>query len=244
MFAQYGGARGTYYGLSTLDPRQSRPHGRNRSPSPCSQKFFKGCGWVGSFSGSAHPLSPNGRMCALHSPLPPFPTNPLSQHRNALCAHGCVVFDGDCVFCLRNTGGARGTYYGLGTLDPRQSRPHGRNRSQALRCVHQPLLPVDPTLFWFSRLSLEHTFSGMNQSHTLTTVQSVLGARASCLSSFHLELQTVVVVWNPDVYSRSKRPKRCHDPGLMTHSVVPLCVPGRPRLHGQGQLSQHRGCPK
>ena len=25
-------------------------------------------------------------------------------------------------FCLRNTGGARGTYYGLGTLDPRQSR--------------------------------------------------------------------------------------------------------------------------
>ena len=31
---------------------------------------------------------------------------------------------------------------------------------------------------------------------------------------------------------------------IMTHLVVPLCVPGRPRLHGQGQLSQHRGCPK
>ena len=29
-------------------------------------------------------------MCALDSLLPPFPTNPLSQHRNALCAHGCV----------------------------------------------------------------------------------------------------------------------------------------------------------
>ena len=42
------------------------------------------------FYGCAHPLSPNGRMCALDSPLPPFPTNPLSQHRNALCAHGCV----------------------------------------------------------------------------------------------------------------------------------------------------------
>ena len=85
-----------------------------------------------------------------------------------------------------------------------------------------------------------HTFCGMDQSHTLTTVQSVLGARASCLSSFHMELQTIVVVWNPDVYSRSKRPKRFHDPGLMTHSVAPLCVPGRPRPHGQGQLSQHR----
>ena len=35
-----------------------------------------------------------------------------------------------------------------------------------------------------------------------------------------------------------------HDPGLMTHLVAPLCVPGRPRLHGQGTLSQHRGCPK
>ena len=35
-----------------------------------------------SFYGSAHPLSQNGRMCALDSPLPPFPTNPLSQHRN------------------------------------------------------------------------------------------------------------------------------------------------------------------
>ena len=30
--------------------------------------------------------------------------------------------------------------------------PHGRNRSQALRCVHPPL-PVDPTLFWFSRVT-------------------------------------------------------------------------------------------
>ena len=39
-----------------------------------------------------------------------------------------------------------------------------------------------------------HTFCGMNQSHTLSTVQSVLGARASCLSSFPLELQTVVVL--------------------------------------------------
>ena len=70
----------TVWALSTQDNRG--PHGRNRSPSPCSQKFFKGCGWVGSLCGSAHPLSPNGRMCALNSLLPPFPTNPLSQHRN------------------------------------------------------------------------------------------------------------------------------------------------------------------
>ena len=46
--------------------------------------------------------------------------------------------------------------------------------------------------------------------------------------AFHLVLQTVVVVWNPDVHSRSKRPKHFHDPGLMTHSVAPLCVPGAP----------------
>ena len=56
-----------------------------------------------------------------------------------------------------------------------------------------------------------HTFCGMNQSHTLSTVQSVLGARASCLSSFHLELQTVVVVWNSDVelaIEAAEAPKR------------------------------------
>ena len=46
----------------------------------------------------------------------------------------------------------------------------------------------------------------------------------------------------PMFNSRSKRSKRFHYPGLMTHSVAPLCVPGRPRPHGQGQLSQHRGC--
>ena len=65
-------------------------------------------------------MSPNGRMCALNSLLPPFPTNPLSQHRNTLCAHGCVVVDGDSVFVCATRG--RGTYYSLGTLDPRQSR--------------------------------------------------------------------------------------------------------------------------
>ena len=55
---------------------------------------------------------------------------------------------------LRNTGARAGPtkVWALWTQDNRG--PHGRNRSQALRCVHQPLLPVDPTLFWFSRLSL------------------------------------------------------------------------------------------
>ena len=48
--------------------------------------FFKGCGWVGSFCESAHPRSPNGRMCALNSLLPPFPTNPSSQHRLLVCS--------------------------------------------------------------------------------------------------------------------------------------------------------------
>ena len=45
---------------------------------------------------------------------------------------------------------------------------------------------------------------------TLSTVQSVLGSRASCLSSFPLELQTVVV-WNPDVQltiEAAEAPKR------------------------------------
>ena len=107
------------------------------------------------FYGSAHPLIPNGRMCALDSPLPPFPTNPLSQHRNALCAHGCVFvffFTTQGLF-LRKTGARAGPtkVWALWTQDNRG--PHGRNRSQALRCVHHPL-PVDPTLFWFSRLSL------------------------------------------------------------------------------------------
>ena len=95
----------TVWALWTQDNRG--PHGRNRSPSPCSQKFFKGCGWVGSFCGSAHPLSPNGRMCALNSLLPPLPTNPSSQHRNTLCAHGCVVVDGDSVFVCATRGRAR-----------------------------------------------------------------------------------------------------------------------------------------
>ena len=195
-----GRARGTHYGLGTLDPRQSRPHGRNRSPSPCSQKFFKGCGWVGSFSGSAHPLSPNGRMCALHSPLPPFPTNPLSQHRNALCAHGCVVFDGDCVFCLRNTGARAGptTVWALWTQD---------NHGLMAAIVPRPCaVCINPSSQWTQRSFGFHVFHW-------------------CVSCTSWCLQS-------------------HDPGLMTHLVVPLCVPGRPRLHGQGQLSQHRGCPK
>ena len=159
LFLRNTGARAgptKVWALWTQDNRG--PHGRNRSPSPCSQKFFKGCGWVGSFCGSAHPLSPNGRMCAQYSPLPPFPTNPLNQHRNTSCALLFFVQHGVC-FCATRGARARPTkVWALWTQDNRG--PHGRNRSQALRCVHQPPLPVDSTLFWFSR-----PFTGVPPAH-------------------------------------------------------------------------------
>ena len=95
----------------------------------------------------------SGQPMMSHKRKNPASDAPISEW-NTLCAHGCVVFDGDSVFCLRNTGARAGptTVWALWTQDNRG--PHGRNRSQALRCVHQPPLPVDPTLFWFSRLSL------------------------------------------------------------------------------------------
>ena len=97
----------TVWALWTQDNRG--PHGRNRSPSPCSQKNFKGCGWVGSFFffWERTSLEPNGRMCAPNSLLPPFPTNPLSQHRNTLCAHGCVVLMETMSFVCATRGRAR-----------------------------------------------------------------------------------------------------------------------------------------
>ena len=76
------------------------------------------------------------------------------------------------VFLFAQHGGARGTYYGLGTLDPIQSRT---SCSQALRCVHH------------------HPPSGPN----------------------------ALLVFVPPA----------------PHGAFRL---GRPKPHGQGQLSQHR----
>ena len=56
-----------------------------------------------------------------------------------------------------------------------------------------------------------HNVAPDDPGGTLSTVQSVLGARASCLSSFPLVLQTVVVIWNLDVQlaiEAAEAPKR------------------------------------
>ena len=152
MFAQHGGARGTYYGLGTLDPRQSRTSWPQSFPSPCSQKFFKGCGWVDSFCESAHPLSPNGRMCS-EFPAASLPTNPLSQHRNTMCAHGCVVVDGDSVFVCATRGRARDLLW-CGHSGPKTIADLMAAVVPRRCAVCTNPSPVDPTLFCFSRLSL------------------------------------------------------------------------------------------
>ena len=143
-------------------------------------------------------MSPNGRMCALDSPLPPFPTNPLSQHRNALCAHGCVFvsFPQHGVCFLRNTGARAGPtkVWALWTQD---------NRGLMAAIVPRPCAVCIKT-------------PSPSAPNALLVFTSFTGVSPAPHGAF----------------------------SLMTHLVAPLCVPGRPRVHGQGQLSQHRGCPK
>ena len=106
----------------------------------------------------------------------------------------CVVFDGDCVFCLRNTGARAGptTVWALWTQD---------NRGLMAAIVPRPCaVCINPSSQWTKRCF------GFDVFHWCVSCTSW------CLQS--------------------------HDQGLMTDLVEPLYVPGRPRLHGQGQLSQ------
>ena len=48
LFAQHGGARGTYYGLGTLDPRQSRTSWPQSFPEPVLSEVLQRL-WVGWF---------------------------------------------------------------------------------------------------------------------------------------------------------------------------------------------------
>ena len=134
--------------------------------------------------GSAHPLSPNGRMCALTSPLPPFPTNPLSQHRNSLCAHGVLFLMETASFICAIRGRAR----------------------DLLRSGHSG--PKTIAASW---------------------PQSFPGPCAVCISPFSQWTQRSfgchVFHW---CVSCTSWCLQSHDPGLMTHLVASLCVPGRP----------------
>ena len=139
---------------------------------------------------------------------------------NTLCAHGCVVFDGDNVFCLRNTGARAGptTVWALWTQDNRG--PHGRNRSQALRCVHQPPLPVDPTLFWFSRLSLACLLHLMVPSVSWPGSHDPLSCAALCAGAPEAS-------WPRSAFPASRMSEVSHR--LMTASrtsVIPGSFPG------------------
>ena len=99
-----------------------------------------------------------------------------------MCAHGCVVFDGDCVFCLRNTGARAGptTVWALWTQD---------NRGLMAAIVPRPCaVCINPSSQWTQRSFGFHVFHW-------------------CVSCTSWCLQS-------------------HDPGLMTHLVAPLCVPG------------------
>ena len=72
------------------------------------------------------------------------------------CAHmGVFLFLLNTGFVFAQHGGARGTYYGLGTLDPRQSRTSWPQSFPGPALCAPPTPPSGPNaLFGFSRLSL------------------------------------------------------------------------------------------
>ena len=129
----------------------------------------------------------------------------------------CVLLLMETVFVLTfaQHGGARGTYYGLGTLDPRQSRTSWpQSFPGPALCAPTPSPPSGPNSLLVFTCHTDSELASLRRDAepaALWARRWVLHWCASCTS------------WC----------LQSHDPGLMTHSVAPLCEPGRPRPHGQ-----------